>query len=150
MGILFHQEDRTEQVVLQRVPGNVTVGEIVRALGGNASNLMVGPDDVLKGYLTRIIEQGNQVHTEVLDRVTVAEILADALKLEIPAKAPEAPAAEAPSEGPGPEAPAKPVLEVVEGEGGKEGTEERRRARDRKSTRLNSSHIQKSRMPSSA
>ena len=109
----------------------MTVGEIVRALGGNAGNLMVGPDDVLKGYLARIIDQGNQVRTEVLDRVTIAEILADALRLEVPAKAPEAPAAEAPPEGPGPEAPAKPVLEVVEGEGGKEGTEERRRARRR-------------------
>jgi hypothetical protein len=90
---------------------------------------MVGPDDVLKGYLARIIDQGNQVRTEVLDRVTIAEILADALQLEVPAKAPEAPAA-APAP-PGPEAPAKPVLEVVEGEGGKEGTEERRRARRR-------------------
>ncbi len=132
VGILFHQEDRTEQVVLQRAPGNVTVGEIVRALGGNAGNLMVGPDDILKGYLARIIDQGNQVRTEVLDRVTIAEILADALRLEAPAKAPEAPAGEAPpEEGPGPEAPAKPVLEVVEGEGGKEGTEERRRGRRR-------------------
>ena len=129
VGILFHQEARTEQVILQRAPGNVTVGEIVRALGGNVGNLMVGPDDVLKGYLARIIDQGNQVRTEVLDRVTIAEILADALQLEVPAMAPEAPAA-APAP-PGPEAPAKPVLEVVEGEGGKEGTEERRRARRR-------------------
>jgi len=132
VGILFHQEDQTEQVVLQRAPGNVTVGEIVRALGGNAGNLMVGPDDILKGYLARIIDQGNQVRTEVLDRVTIAEILADALRLEAPAKVPETPAGEAPpEEGPGPEVPAKPILEVVEGEGGKEGTEERRRPRRR-------------------
>jgi membrane protein len=136
VGILFHQEERREQVVLQRAPDNVTVGEIVGALGGSADSLMVGPDDVLKSYLTRIIEQGNQVRTEVLERVTIAEILRDGLRLEVSAKAPEAPAPEAPLEAPPvdaarPEQPARPALEVVEGEGGKEGTEERRRARRR-------------------
>lgn len=132
VGILFHQEDRREQVVLQRAPGNVTVGEIVRALGGNAGSLMVGPDDVLKGYLTQLIEQGNQVRTEVLERVTIAEILADALRLEAPAKAPEAPAAgPPPAEAAHPEAAARPALEVLEGEAGREDTEGRRRPRRR-------------------
>jgi len=130
VGILFHQEDRTEQVVLQRAPGNVTVGEIVRALGGNAGSLMVGPDDVLKGTLTRIIERGDQVRTEVLDRVTIAEILTDALRLEAPTRPSETPAAPAGlPEGSGPKGPAKPLLEVVEG--GEEQGEQRRQTRRR-------------------
>ncbi len=128
VGILFHQEDRTEQVVLQRAPGNVTVGEIVRVLGGDAGNLMVGPDDILKGYLTQIIARGNEVRTVVLDKVTIAEILTDALRLEVPAKGPE-PHAAAPGgpDLPRPEGPAKPALEVLDGERGRLETEGRRR-----------------------
>jgi hypothetical protein len=68
------------------------------------------------------------MRTEVLDKVTIAEILADALRLEVPAKGSE-PQAAAPG-GPDPsrpEGPAKPALEVLDGERGRLETEGRRR-----------------------